>query len=124
MLTLPRWRQLRKLRLAAALLGVALLGSVGLGAAAHWHQEHLAPRERFFETTQKLLALPTRDVNGAMDLILSLPDPIERGFAVELWIKQNRGRVDPGKAALLCGILPSEERSPCARRLSASHLQR
>jgi hypothetical protein len=121
---LPPRRQLRKFRFAAALFGALLCAAVSIGAAWQWHQQTQAPRERFAQTTEKLLALPARDVTGAMNLILSLPDPVEQGFEVELWIKQNRGRVDPGQAALLCGILPSEERSPCARRLSASHLQR
>jgi hypothetical protein len=105
------------------MVAVVLFASIGLGAAYQWHQQTMAPRERFSQTTQQLRALPATDVNAALNLIMSLPDPIERGFAVELWIKQNRGRVDPAQASLLCGILPNEERHPCARRLSASHLQ-
>ncbi len=121
---LPRWRQIRKRPFYVALLLGLGLAIPGTAALWQWQQHTLAPRERFHQTTQKLLALSPRDVNGALDLILTLPDPIERGFAVELWIKQNRGRVDPTHGSRLCGILPDEERSPCARRLSASHLRR
>jgi hypothetical protein len=121
---LPRWRQIRKRPfLVVVLLGLGL-AIPGASALWQWQQNTLAPRERFFQTTQSLLALSPRDVNGALSLILTLPDPIERYFAVDLWIKQNRGRVDPAQGSRLCGILPDEERSPCARRLSASHLRR
>ncbi len=121
---LPPRRKLRKLRGAATVVAAVLFAAIGLGAAYQWYQETMAPHERFSQTTQQLLALPATDVYGALNLIMTLPDPIERGFAVELWMKQNRGRVDPAQASLLCGILPNEERHPCARRVSASHLQR
>jgi hypothetical protein len=71
-----------------------------------------------------VLALPPTDVAGARERILAMDDPIDRGVTVELWIRQNRDKVNAGEASQLCKLVAAPEYETCVRHLHALHLSR
>ncbi len=72
----------------------------------------------------EMLALPPTDVAGAYARASRIGDPVERGLAIELWIRQNRGNVDLTQATQLCKLTGVQREDVCVRHLSALHLAR
>lgn len=72
----------------------------------------------------EVLALPATDVAGAMERISAMADPVDRGVTVELWIRQNRDKVNVGEASKLCKLVAAPEYETCIRHLHALHLSR
>ncbi len=72
----------------------------------------------------EILALAPTDVQGAYDRASRIVDPVERGLAIELWIRQNRGKVDLTLATQLCHLTGVQREDVCVRHLSALHLVR
>lgn len=72
----------------------------------------------------EVLALPPTDVQGAVQRIGRIGDPVERGLTVELWIRQNRLDTNRMEAAQLCNFVEPLDRPTCERHLSAVHLDR
>lgn len=70
----------------------------------------------------EMLALPPTDVQGAIDRAARIQDPVERGLAIELWIRQNRGKVDLAQATRICPLTGPHREDVCVRHLSALHL--
>lgn len=74
---------------------------------------------------RELLALSPQETGRAVEMLQQISDPVERGFAVEKWVRQNRGKVELSKGQAICNQLSSKDdvRS-CVRHLSAAHLRR
>jgi len=70
----------------------------------------------------EMLALPPSDVQGAIDRATRIQDPVERGLVIELWIRQNRGKVDLTQASRICPLTGPHREDVCVRHLSALHL--
>lgn len=75
-------------------------------------------------TLQHLLSLSPMNIDDAVAVLRQIPDPVERGFAAEQWVRQNRGQTDISRAAAVCNQLPKDEARSCVRHLSAAHLRR
>lgn len=73
---------------------------------------------------EEILALPASDVAGASERASRIVDPVERGLAIELWIRKNRGHVDLAQATQLCRLTGVQREEACVRHLSAGHLAR
>lgn len=72
----------------------------------------------------EVLALPPTDVTGAHERISAMSDAVNRGVTVELWIRQNRDKVNAGEASQLCKLVAAPEYETCIRHLHALHLSR
>jgi len=93
-----------------------MLGLLLLACAASRSSDHALRDE--------VLALPPTDVDGAVERIGRIHDPVERGLTVELWIRQNRMDTNRVQAGRLCDFVEPLDRPTCERHLSAVHLDR
>jgi len=74
---------------------------------------------------EQLMALPADQVDAAATLAPTIEDPIMQGAAVVGWVQKHARSLSPEGGERLCGILQKDsERTACARRFSAAHLQR
>lgn len=94
-----------------------------LTAACHTAAE-ATPLSADARLREEMLALPPSDVQGAYARASQIVDPVERGLAIELWVRQNRGRVDLTQATQLCKLTGVQREDVCVRHLSALHLAR
>lgn len=72
----------------------------------------------------EILTLNEKQIPEVIALLDTLPDPVERGLAAELWISHNRNRTDIARASAICATLEPEQVKPCERHLSSAHLSR
>lgn len=105
-------------------LPIGLCAAIGIGAllvGCGTPPRALSPDEQL---RAEILALAPSDVQGAYERASRIVDPVERGLAIELWIRQNRGKVDLAQATQLCRLTGVQREDVCVRQLSALHLVR
>lgn len=74
---------------------------------------------------RELLALEPQETGRAVEMLQQISDPVEKGFAVEKWVRQNRGKVDIAKGQAICNqLIVKDQVRTCVRHLSAAHLRR
>jgi hypothetical protein len=105
-------------KLIKSLLPILTMG-VGVGLLALMVEHSSTPSWR-----EQVLAISPKEVEHVVAVLKQMPDPVERGVAAELWVRQNRGHVDPVQGVKVCRTLDQGASRLCERRLYAAHLQR